>query len=178
MSLCHWPEQSLHKALMLGDVVWVGVWAFLLGERACSLGDWDKCEGEGWFHWSTCVRGWCKQVRCQVSTMVPRGGPVLILTGGRGKWHLLVPLFLEGSLWILPLWNRLQDEQMGYPLCTPGTFQIIVSRLYVHELFAFSLQEQPQCLWVLPKPSLLTFELQALSPTGCKNAWNLVPFVF
>ena len=33
-------------------------------------------------------------------------------------------------------------------------------------------------LWALPEPSLLTLELHAFSPTGCKNSWNLAPITF
>lgn len=44
------------------------------------------------------VRGCCKQVRGQMSTLIPTDSPVLMLMEGRGKWHLPVPLFMEESL--------------------------------------------------------------------------------
>lgn len=41
-----------------------------------------------------------------------------------------------------------------------------------------SLQAQPTALWALSHPSPLTFKLQALSPSGCKNSPNSAPFFF
>lgn len=41
-----------------------------------------------------------------------------------------------------------------------------------------SLQAQPTALWALFHPNPLTFKLQALSPSGCKNSPNLAPLFF
>lgn len=80
---------------------------------------------------------------------------------------------------MLPLWDRLQDEQLTSPLCALDVLQIAVYILYVPRLLALpSFKSSPSVLWAFPEKSILTLKLQALSPTGFKNSCNLGPFTF
>ena len=76
-------------------------------------------------------------------------------------------------LWMLPLWDMLQDEQISFSMCVPGTLQITVSILCVYELFACFLSKSsavPSSLCL--SQAYWPLELQALSSTDCHNSQN------
>lgn len=62
------------------------------------------------------------------------------------------------SLWMLSLWDTLQDEWVTSPLCASGTLQISVSMIYVRMLFV--------CL--LPKSSPMSS-----NPSQSQTHWPL-----
>ena len=105
--------------------------------------------------------------------------PCTYTEGRWGKWCLLILLFPEGSLWMLPLWDTLWDEQITSPLCALGASQIALSMLCVCGLFALpSLQEQYDALRALSQPSVLTFKTPSFKPCLLQELTKFSPLAF
>lgn len=99
------------------------LWAGLPGEGPCSTGKGGSAQVRGWklganklhskYQCSACSHGWA-----------------LCMLGDRGgKWHLLVPLSLEGSShdpYVSGLYSDMRKSRSF--LSTPSIFQTVVSR--------------------------------------------------
>ena len=144
-----WPW----KTPRYGEAVFVGVWTYLLWKKVCHTSTKTNVTGKG-----DSTRAWgaglgvSKLSSSVHAALVPTGGSVLMLRSRGRKWHWPLPVFLEESLWMMPVWDMLLDEQITSPLCAPGALQISVSTLYICGLFAYLLRTElslSQACWFL-----------------------------
>ena len=92
------------------------------------------------------------------------GGPVLIMRGGGGKWHQLVPFFPE-ILWIFSLGYTLRLANNLPTLC-PQEFPraLFPCFMFPGYLPFIPSKSSPNALWSLPGLNTLTFKTPGVKP--------------
>ena len=130
-----------------GKSQWGGTEASMMG-KGSSTGAW---EGGVWY----------RQVR-QWMCLVPVGGPVLILKSGRGKWHLVVPLFLEKSVHKYCLSEINWDEQITSSVCARHSSDHCCHAVCLHVVCLLS--KAVSLPLALCKPITLTFKTLDFKP--------------
>lgn len=77
------------------------------------------------------------------------------------------------SLWMLPLWKKLWDEQMISWLCVPDALQTTLSHYMSMGCLSFLVSKSKSSApYTLFQLNPLILKLQALGPTGCKITGN------
>ena len=110
----------------------------------------------------------------------PAGGSVFMLKGGGGKWHLPVPLFLEGSLHECCLFGTHFKMSKQPPCCV---LQELFRLLFPHGMSVACLscllsKSSPNVCQALPEPSPLTFKNANFKPCWLQKLMKFSPFCF
>ena len=118
---------------------------------------------------------WCKEIQQSVLALCSFLQVALCLYWGRGRGRKCHMSFVsrEASPWILPLRNRLQEEQIiSPPCCLPQ----VLSDCYIQCcLPVFSSKQHPQDS---TQPNSWTFKTPGFKPYCCKNSQNSALLIF